>query len=692
MDDEKRYTGTVDPDTEYTQYNEPDAADEVSEGFSETESVVVEPETSVPETEAPAADGFTADGPAADGFAAGGPAADNTVIEGSAADEAASDESGAQEPSDSAFTQDASSEQAGSAQDRPHDFDVDEPKFDTQTGERLDRPKKKYPGVILTLAVTAMAIGAFVYAVMPGKLPSLANMEEDEVETEVQLAIVPAAVQSETESEAGTEAAVQTEAQTVIVAQTETEVMTETETELETETETESETEAKLTTVAGPKTGQDKKDAEPEFKSEGVMLSATLDVSDMVEEVMPGIVSITCTNIRTVQDFFYGRQQIEQKDAGSGIIVDEDDSAYYIVTDAWVVEGAQELTVGFSVSREATEGLSDEDTLAAASVTGFDEETGLAMLKVEKDAVHETVRSLVKPSVLGDSDSIRVGERAIAIGNAMGYGLSVTEGIVSALDRRMTSDSGVHSYIQTDASINYGNYGGALLNRDGEVIGINSGKISRDSGEGMGYAFPINEAREAISRMLPDGSAAVTEAQEAGETEKAQEETSGKVTLQVAKPETEESASEEAAPQTEESKAAEETAPQTEESTAAQEPAEEAPQTEEARETEAASKGKGGMLGVSVAEVSDEYSIIYRIPKGVYVVGVVDDGGADKAGIREDDLIIAVNGEETPSVTALKEILSTTGAGDEAQVTYIRADENGDYNEDAAVTVTVVLQ
>ena len=669
MDDEKRYTGTVDPDTEYTQYNEPDAADEVSEGFSETESVVVEPETSVPETEAPAADGFTADGPAAD----------NTVTEGFAADEAASDESGAQEPSDSAFTQDVSSEQAGSAQDRPHDFDVDEPKFDTQTGERLDRPKKKYPGVILTLAVTAMAIGAFVYAVMPGKLPSLANLEEDEVETEVQLAIVPAAVQSETESEAGTEAAAQTEAQTVIVAQTETEVMTETETELETETETESETETKLTTVAGPKTGQDKKDAEPEFKSEGVMLSATLDVSDMVEQVMPGIVSITCTNIRTVQDFFYGRQQIEQKDAGSGIIVDEDDSAYYILTDAWVVEGAQELTVGFSVSREATEGLSDEDTLADASVIGFDEETGLAMLKVEKDAVHETVRSLVKPSVLGDSDSIRVGERAIAIGNAMGYGLSVTEGIVSALDRRMTSDSGTHSYIQTDASINYGNYGGALLNRDGEVIGINSGKISRDSGEGMGYAFPINEAREAISRMLPEGSAAVTNAQEAGETEKAQEETSGKVTLQVAKPETEESASEEAAPQTEES-------------TAAQEPAEEAPRTEEAGETEAASKGKGGMLGVSVAEVSDEYSIIYRIPKGVYVVGVVDDGGADKAGIREDDLIIAVNGEETPSVTALKEILSSTGAGDEAQVTYIRADENGDYNEDAAVTVTVVLQ
>ncbi len=679
MDDEKRYTDTVDPDTEYTQYNEPDAADEVSEGFSETESVVVEPETSVPETEAPAADGITADGPAADGFAAGGPAADNTVTEGSAADEAASDESGAQEPSDSAFTQDTSSEQAGSAQDRPHDFDVDEPKFDTQTGERLDRPKKKYPGVILTLAVTAMAIGAFVYAVMPGKLPSLANIEEDEVETEVQLAIVPAAVQSETESEEGTEAAAQTEAQTVIVAQTETEVMTETETELETETETESETEAKLTTVAGPKTGQDKKDAEPEFKSEGVMLSATLDVSDMVEEVMPGIVSITCTNIRTVQDFFYGRQQIEQKDAGSGIIVDEDDSAYYIVTDAWVVEGAQELTVGFSVSREATEGLSDEDTLADASVIGFDEETGLAMLKVEKDAVHETVRSLVKPSALGDSDSIRVGERAIAIGNAMGYGLSVTEGIVSALDRRMTSDSGTHSFIQTDASINYGNYGGALLNRDGEVIGINSGKISRDSGEGMGYAFPINEAREAISRMLPEGSAAVTKAQEAGETEKAQEETSGKVTLQVAKPETEESASEEAAPQTEES-------------TAAQEPAEEAPQTEEAGETEAASKGKGGTLGVSVAEVSDEYSIIYRIPKGVYVVGVVDDGGADKAGIREDDLIIAVNGEETPSVTALKEILSSTGAGDEAQVTYIRADENGDYNEDAAVTVTVVLQ
>ena len=100
----------------------------------------------------------------------------------------------------------------------------------------------------------------------------------------------------------------------------------------------------------------------------------------------------------------------------------------------------------------------------------------------------------------------------------------------------------------------------------------------------------------------------------------------------------------------------------------------------------------GGKLGVSVAEVSDEYSIIYRIPKGVYVVGVVDGAGADQAGLREDDVITSVDGKETPTVVKLKEVLSSTSAGDEVEVTYVRPDEDGDYSEDNAVTVTVTLQ
>ena len=662
MDEEKRYTNEADDVVSV----ENESADEAV--FAENEAA---DDTAFAENET-ADDTVCAEDEAADAGSMG-----DTGMEDTAPAPEEDTAPASEEDTAGISAEDISAGQPVPPQDRPHDFDVDEPRFDTQTGERLDRPKKKYPGVILTLAVTAAAVGAFVYAVLPGKLPSLGNVEEeDAVETEIHLAVAS----TEPEETEAAFAAPSTEAETarseqetVLTAGPVREAQTESEEGAETETETES-----LTgTAPSPGEGKDEK---PEFKTEGVVLSATLDVSDMVEEVMPGIVSVTCTNIRTVQDFFYGRRQIEQTDAGSGIIVEEDDDAYYILTDAWVVEGADELTVGFSVSRDATEGLADEDTLADASVIGIDQETELAMLKVSKDSVNEVVRSLVKPSVIGDSDSIRVGERAIAIGNAMGYGLSVTEGIISALDRQMSSGAGVHSYIQTDASINYGNYGGALLNRDGEVIGINAGKISRDSGEGMGYAFPVNSAKEAISRMLGKESGAETEA---GQTEE-KEEAPGKVMLQVAEPETEAKApeTEEKAPETEEE------APETEE---------QLPETEADTETEkstqvSVSQAGGGKLGVSVAEVSDEYSIIYRIPKGVYVVGVVDGAGAARAGLREDDVITSVNGEETPTVARLKEVLSSTSAGDEAEVTYVRPDENGDYNEDNAVTVTVVLQ
>ena len=608
------------------------------------------------------------------------PAGEDSVQE-PAMDEPSFGEPSVEGPSVEEPSAEAQSGQAIPPQDRPHDYDVDEPRFDTQTGERLDRPKKKYPGVILTLAVTAAAAGAFIYAVLPGKLPSLGTVEEDDVETEIHLAVASAETEQAAEALApqtetdmvSTEADADTgSSEPLLAAGPVREAQTESEPGAETEAETETEEDT------GSASGKDKRDEKPEFKTEGVALSATLDVSDMVEEVMPGIVSVTCTNIRTVQDFFYGRRQIEQTDAGSGIIVEEDDDAYYIVTDAWVVEGADELTVGFSVSRDATEGLSDEDTLADASVISVDQETELAMLMVRKEDVNEVVRTLVKPSVIGDSDQLRVGERAIAIGNAMGYGLSVTEGIISALDRQMSSGAGVHSYIQTDASINYGNYGGALLNRDGEVIGINAGKISRDSGEGMGYAFPINPAKEAIGRMLGK------DTPDEPETEEKKEESSGQVMLQVAEPETEEAASEkETSPETEEPlrETEEQPLPETE------------ADTETEKHTEApASQAGGGKLGVSVAEVSDEYSIIYRIPKGVYVVGVVDGGAASGAGLREDDVITSVNGEETPTVARLKEVLDSTSAGDEASVTYVRADEDGSYSEDSAVTVTVVLQ
>ena len=166
--------------------------------------------------------------------------------------------------------------------------------------------------------------------------------------------------------------------------------------------------------------------------------------------------------------------------------------------------------------------------------------------------------------------------------------------------------------------------------------------------------------------------------------------------LQVAEPETEAQAAETEA-QAAETEAAFETEAQAAETEAAPEAELKAAETETEAESEnrtevSVTQAGGGKLGVSVAEVSDEYSIIYRIPKGVYVVGVVDGAGADQAGIREDDVITSVGGKETPTVVKLKEVLSSTSAGDEVEVTYVRPDEDGDYSEDNAVTVTVTLQ
>lgn len=685
MDEDKRYTGE-----DNLNGGQPgDEGMEVQDTYVPDEGYTPDPETVPDEEYTPAPETIQDEGYTPDPEFT--PDQEDTTVPVNEDGQDAEDTSGQQSdvtdtPQQQAQDTEIPGDDSAAPQDRPHDFDVDEPRFDTQTGEPLDKPKKKYPGIILTVVVTAAAVGAFVYAVMPGKLPSAVNVtdnsatlaiasteaEEEQVETEsVQNdTVLPAAPAAQTEAEAA-----QTESElTAAPGSVETEVETEAETETETETEREGSTVLHVT----PQGTDDKKKEEPEFKTEGVILSASLDVSDMVEEVMPGIVSVTCTNIKTVRDFFYGVQEIQQTDAGSGIIVSEDDDAYYIVTDAWIVSGAEEMTVGFSVSKEATKELSDEDTLAEAELVGLDRDTELAMLRVLKKDVNEVIRGQVKPSVIGDSDSIRVGERAIAIGNAMGYGLSVTEGIISALNRQMSTGLGIHSFIQTDASINYGNYGGALLNAQGEVIGINAGKISRDSGEGMGYAFPINSAKDAITEMIGTASGSSAEVQEEQTEEAPQKETESKpenqVMLQVADPETEETK------ESEESKAA----PETEEKET---------QPEEEKSEESISKpSSGGTLGVSVGEVSDEYSIIYRIPKGAYIMEVMDGSGAQKAGLREDDVIVRINDTDITSVMELKDALASTKPGDKVKVTYLRPDGNGDYDSDRTSNVTVTLQ
>ena len=538
-------------------------------------------------------------------------------------------------------------------QPQPSSFDYDdEPRFDTQTGERLDKPKKKFPGILLTLAVTAFAVGCFVYAVMPGRITRKdAAGDADPVETEqAELAIA-----SEQTEQAATEADTEEAVLSAAVAQTEalTEAQTENHAAEETEagTETETETKQELPLL-------------PPFEGGSVALSASLDVSDMVEEVMPSVVSVTSTNVQTVLDFFYGRRQIESTAAGSGFIVYEDADSYGIVTDASILSGAMEVTAGFFIPEESKEDSAGEP-LAEAQIVGVDPETGLALLRVEKDALSEEVKNAVRPAVLGDSDAVRVGERAIAIGNALGYGQSVTEGIISAIGRQMQTDSGLHEFLQTDASINYGNYGGALLNEAGEVIGINAGKVSGESSERMGFAVPVNDAKQVIEALEKEGFSPSGEAKE----------TEQKAVLAIRSEE----------PETEETKAEETQA----EETQAGEPQTEQPQTEK---TASAPGEGGGMLGVHVSEISEENQVIYRIPSGVYVADVTAGSGAEAAGLEAGDLITSVDGKATGNVQELKEALSATKAGDTAEVVYVRPDKDGKYDESAAVSVKVTLQ
>ena len=217
--------------------------------------------------------------------------------------------------------------------------------------------------------------------------------------------------------------------------------------------------------------------------------TVTSDVSDIVENTLPSIVSITNMSVQEVQNFFGGISQQESEIAGSGIIISYNDSELLVVTNNHVVEGSDTLTVTFN------DGNSVE-----AQIKGTDSARDLAVVAVPLDKISDDTMNAIKVATLGDSDSLKVGEPAIAIGNALGYGQSVTTGIVSATRRTIDGFDG--EYIQTDAAINPGNSGGALLNANGEVIGINSAKINSSAVEGMGFAIPISDASDVIQNLM----------------------------------------------------------------------------------------------------------------------------------------------------------------------------------------------
>lgn len=227
--------------------------------------------------------------------------------------------------------------------------------------------------------------------------------------------------------------------------------------------------------------------------------TVTSDVSDIVENTLPSIVSITNMSVQEVQNFFGGISQQESESAGSGIIISQNDSELLVVTNNHVVEGSDTLTVTFN------DGNSVE-----AQIKGTDSARDLAVVAVPLDKISDDTMNAIKVATLGDSDSLKVGEPAIAIGNALGYGQSVTTGVISALNRSVsetneqtgeTTESDA-KLIQTDAAINPGNSGGALVNASGEVIGINSSKLVGDSVEGVGYAIPISDVSDLIQNLM----------------------------------------------------------------------------------------------------------------------------------------------------------------------------------------------
>ena len=240
--------------------------------------------------------------------------------------------------------------------------------------------------------------------------------------------------------------------------------------------------------------------------------TGSLDVSDITTSAMPSIVAITNKSVQEVQDYFsqfgfggQGQTQTQETESqGSGIIIGKNDSELLMVTNNHVVEGADTLSVCFI-----------DNQVYEAAIKGTDPENDLAVIAVPLDSISDDTMSQIAVASIGDSDSLKVGEQVVAIGNALGYGQSVTTGIVSAVNRTLSSDSSdtqdsnsssddssSATYIQTDAAINPGNSGGALLNMNGEVIGINSAKLASTEVEGMGYAIPISRVSDIIDNLM----------------------------------------------------------------------------------------------------------------------------------------------------------------------------------------------
>ena len=265
----------------------------------------------------------------------------------------------------------------------------------------------------------------------------------------------------------------------------------------------------KLTLMKSEKKSEDTEEAD----TKSTDTKGSLDVSDVAEEAMPSVVAITTKSVQEVQNYYsmFGSQyapsqEQEVQGSGSGIIIGKTNSELLIATNYHVVDGADTLSVAFA-----------DGSAYEATVKGFDENEDLAVVSVATKDVSDDTMDAIAVAKIGSSDDLKIGEQVVAIGNALGYGQSVTTGIVSAKNRKIDSSGQVESgdstdnssslnkgvnLIQTDAAINPGNSGGALLNMDGEVVGINSSKLASTEVEGMGYAIAISDVADSLENMM----------------------------------------------------------------------------------------------------------------------------------------------------------------------------------------------
>lgn len=331
-------------------------------------------------------------------------------------------------------------------------------------------------------------------------------------------------------------------------------------------------------------------------------------VVEVTKNAMPSVVTISTMSVEEMRNFFGGTQQYQVEGAGTGVIVDKNDSELLIATNNHVVEGATSLSVGFI-----------DESSVSAEVKGTDVNNDLAVVAVKLSDVSSDTLGKIRIAAIGNSDDLELGQQVVAIGNALGYGQSVTCGYVSALNRSLslTDESGtvIHStgLIQTDAAINPGNSGGALLNMKGELVGINEAKTestpSGGSVDNIGFAIPIDKAESSLKELmnLPT--------------------------------------------------------------------------------REKVDSSKASYLGIEGETVTSDITQFYGIPGGIIVVSVEKDGPADKAGIKEKDIITELDGRAVANMEQLQDTLQYYAAGENIDVLVQRA-EGGKYQEQ---TVNVTL-